>query len=210
MPKHLVNHPESVVSTEATLTRTIPLASRDAASCAESFDHVDSTREQRDTLDLQNFTSQSPVVAPVAACVRCSKFCAQRAVIAQLVSMAAEVSVSAWGGAPPARSAQTLFATRSHAKGGSAVQKASGWWWWAAGSRRTFRVAVGVPIWLTVLFGPGQAQAERHEHNRCRGGRPHFFYLFFFNFFHFFSQKAQAGSSMARRRRKPYLRSCLP
>ena len=88
LPRHLVSQPESVVSTVATLTRGIPLASRDAASCAESFVHVDSTREQRDTLDLQNFTSQSPDVAPVAACVRCSKFCARRAVVTQLVSMA--------------------------------------------------------------------------------------------------------------------------
>ena len=107
LPRHLVSQPESVVSTEATLTRGIPLASRDAASCAESFAHVDSTREQRDTLDLQNFTSQSPDVAPVAACVRCSKFCARRAVVTQLVSKA-EASVSAWGGTLPLRSAPSL------------------------------------------------------------------------------------------------------
>ena len=40
LPRHLVSQPESVVSTVATLMRGIPLASRDAASCAESFVHV--------------------------------------------------------------------------------------------------------------------------------------------------------------------------
>ena len=73
MPKRFVSQAESVVSTDATLMRGSPLASRDAASWTASLSHVASTLVQRETLALQNLPSQSPEVAPVAACVKCSK-----------------------------------------------------------------------------------------------------------------------------------------
>ena len=152
LPRHLVSQPESVVSTVATLMRGIPLASRDAASCAESFVHVDSTREQRDTLDLQNFTSQSPDVAPVAACVRCSKFCARRAVVTQLVSMA---KYRCRRGAARYLLVQLRHCnTTRHAKGRlSCTEGQWGCWWWAAESQHTYGVGHAVEI-LAVLVGP--------------------------------------------------------
>ena len=152
LPTHLVSQPESVVSTVATLMRDIPLASRDAASCAESFVHVDSTREQRDTLDLQNFTSQSPDVAPVAACVRCSKFCARRGG-GDAAGQHGKVSVSAWGGTLPPRSAPSLQHNAARKGRLSCTEGQWGCWWWAAESQHTYGVGHAVEI-LAVLVGP--------------------------------------------------------
>lgn len=74
MPKRLVSHGESFVSTRATLILGSPRASREAASVTAIFSQVATTRAHRGTESLQNSTNQSPDVAPVAACVKCSKF----------------------------------------------------------------------------------------------------------------------------------------
>ena len=83
MEKRLRNHEDVLVSTWATLMRGSPLASREAASCTATRCQFCATFAQRGTLSLQKSTSQSPDVAPVAACVRCSKFCSSRSTTAQ-------------------------------------------------------------------------------------------------------------------------------
>ena len=78
MPKRLRSHDAWLVSTCATLMRGRPFASREAASVVETRCQFCCTLWHRATASLQKSTSQSPEVAPVAACARCSKFCSVR------------------------------------------------------------------------------------------------------------------------------------
>jgi hypothetical protein len=89
MPKRLRSHDDALVSTCATLMRGSPLASREAASVIATRCQFCVTFWQRGTLSLQKSTSQSPEVAPVAACVRCSKFCSSSSTTARAIAQAA-------------------------------------------------------------------------------------------------------------------------